>query len=152
MACSLEYCFEVPAFPLRNDNTNKNHNKNASWTCRLPTHDMSSQQSSVVKAIPRDHHYRYRYQKMEVLASNQPVEMCLFDYASSGTTFPVTKNVSTVQNQEFEELFFVGIKTAVVDLLLRLIPTDCPWTLQVLRLGFQERQQNNPIIVHLCIA
>lgn len=112
---------------------------------------MPASQREPLKPVRQDHRYRYGCSSMEVLATNQPTEMCLFD--SSATTFPVAKIAFTVQNREFEELFNAKIKTVIVQLLLRpSIPSECTWTLHVLRLGFHQRQTDNPIVVHLCVA
>jgi len=64
----------------------------------------------------------------------------------------VGKKVFTVRNLDFEHIYEIKTLDAIVKILRSSLPKGCDWALNVVRLGFDYNQMNNPIVVHLLVA
>jgi hypothetical protein len=102
--------------------------------------------------VPQTQRCRYGSKLMEVLATSNSSDSCLFDHVKSGSTFPVQKKVFTVRNLDFEHLYKIKILVPIVKILKSSLPEACQWTLNVFRLGFDHNKMANPIVMHLLVA
>jgi len=105
----------------------------------------------ILNSIPEEERSRYGIRMMEVLATNNPTDSCLFNYVASGSTYPAHKKIFTVRNPEFSRVYENKMHDAIVKILLLSLPEECQWSLHVLRMGFHEDQMANPIVAHLLV-
>jgi hypothetical protein len=143
----------VPEEPLKSLRENADNLDSPSYTKQI-THAMSppiiSEPKPLLKPVPKEQRRRYGFRTMEILATNNPTDSCLFTRPSS-STFSLRKKVDTIQNPEFAHVFETKIRGPIEALLHISLPAPCGWILLPLRMRFPEAQSANPMIVHLLV-
>ncbi|KAF7875236.1 hypothetical protein EAF04_002408 [Stromatinia cepivora] len=107
--------------------------------------------SQIVKVIDRG---LYGLRSQEIVATNQSKDVVLS--INSLSTFPTKKDVFTVQDQQFCELYNKKLQRPLAAFLLSSIPDEYQWTMNAFRLGFKGISPSNqsnpiPIVIHLLI-
>ena len=145
-----EPSFETSFHHFKTLNTlNTNYNCAAAMASQSSTSEPNEPHA---EHVPQTERERYGSRAMEVLATSNSSDSCLFDYVKSRSTFTVPKQVFTIQNLDFQYLYETKILGAIVKILRSSLPNACQWALNVLRLGFHMNQMANPIVVHLLVA
>ncbi|TGO67792.1 hypothetical protein BELL_0869g00040 [Botrytis elliptica] len=92
----------------------------------------------------------YGLQWQQVIATNQAANVVLGPH---NFHYPPEKNVFAVygqQDQQYIQDFETNIRSSLKDFLVSEL-SDCTWTLNILRLGFENNRSDNPIVLHLFI-
>ncbi|KAF5872381.1 uncharacterized protein Bfra_005740ca [Botrytis fragariae] len=92
----------------------------------------------------------YGLQWQQVIATNQAPNVVL---GPPNFHYPPEKNVFAVQgeqDQQYIQDFETNIRSPIKDFLVSEL-SDCTWTLNILRLGFENNRCDNPVVMHLFI-
>jgi hypothetical protein len=155
MAALTRYvCTELqPRLRLITD-TCRTHNSNANTNYNMASSPISTDHGLAIQSpmliLERDRS-RYRIATMRVLATNNPTGSCLFNYDGTPEIYTRWKKIFTVRNHEFSEVYENKIHDKIVETLLSSLLKECRWRLHVLRMGFENDQMANPIVVHLLV-
>ncbi|TEY62571.1 hypothetical protein BOTCAL_0160g00160 [Botryotinia calthae] len=92
----------------------------------------------------------YGLKWQEVIATNQAPNVVLGPHR---IFYPLKKSVFAVQGQKDQQYiqdFENNIRLPLTDFLVSRL-SDCTWTLNVLRIGFEGNRYDNPIVIHIFV-
>ncbi|TGO56321.1 hypothetical protein BCON_0079g00150 [Botryotinia convoluta] len=100
--------------------------------------------------VPEEDRCQYGLEWQEVIATNQPSNIVL---GPPNFHYPPAKKVFAVQvqqDQHYIQNFEINIRSPLKFFLTSQL-SDCTWTLNILRLGFENNRCDNPVVMHLFI-
>jgi hypothetical protein len=99
---------------------------------------------------------RYRYgvgNYIEILATNQPESLCLFDKNLREGHPATRKKVSPPASPELERFWLDNFQQTIANLLFNMpVVSQRCWHVGPARMGFEDKELDNPIVIRFTFA
>ncbi|KAM3076071.1 hypothetical protein ACMFMG_006413 [Clarireedia jacksonii] len=104
--------------------------------------------------VPKSQRYRYGLgNEVDIIATNQPASICLFDESLSEGHPATRKNIYPPTCPELERFWPRALQQPISNFLSSMptVSQHC-WTINVCRMGFDTEALDNPIVIWFTFA